>query len=65
VPILVAALVAALVGWFSHGRRDEGLEPDVEPYGGHRDHHPGRQQDASRPYPGAQGNEGADPGAGA
>lgn len=65
VPILVAALVAALVGWFSHGRRDEGLEPDVEPYGGHRDHHPGRQQDASRPYPGAQGSEGTDPGAGA
>ncbi|BCW53066.1 MULTISPECIES: AzlC family ABC transporter permease [unclassified Arthrobacter] len=65
VPILVAALVAALVGWFSHGRRDEGLEPDVEPYGGHRDHHPGRQQDASRPYTGAQGSEGTDPGAGA
>ena len=33
--VLVAALVAALIGWFSHGRSDEGLEPDVEPYGGH------------------------------
>ncbi len=32
VPILIAALVAAVVGWFSHGRSDEGLEPDVEPY---------------------------------
>ena len=40
VPILVAAIVAAVVGWFSHGRRDEGLEPDVEPYGDHG-HHPG------------------------
>ncbi len=39
VPILVAAVVAAAVGWFSHGRRDEGLEPDVDPYdGGHRHH---------------------------
>lgn len=32
VPILVAALVAAVIGWFSHGPSDEGLEPDVEPY---------------------------------
>jgi predicted branched-subunit amino acid permease len=36
VPILVAAVVAALLGWFSRGRSDEGLEPDVEPY---REHH--------------------------
>jgi hypothetical protein len=36
VPILVAAVVAALIGWYSHGRSDEGLEPDVEPY---REHH--------------------------
>ena len=31
VPIIVAAFVAALWGWFSHGPTDEGLEPDVEP----------------------------------
>ena len=35
VPILVAAVVAGLIGWFSHGRSDEGLEPDIEPYAGH------------------------------
>jgi hypothetical protein len=35
VPILVAAVVAALIGWYSHGRSDEGLEPDVEPYREH------------------------------
>lgn len=39
VPILVAAVVAALIGWFSHGRSDEGLEPDVDPYA---EHHHGR-----------------------
>lgn len=32
VPILVAALVAALWGWFGHGPAHEGLEPDVEPH---------------------------------
>ncbi len=31
VPILVAASVAAIWGWFSHGPRDQGLEPDVDP----------------------------------
>lgn len=31
VPILLAALVAALWGWFSRGPADEGLEPDVDP----------------------------------
>jgi len=31
VPILVAALVAGLWGFFSSGPADEGLEPDVEP----------------------------------
>jgi len=31
VPILVAAFVAALWGWFSRGPADEGLEPDVDP----------------------------------
>lgn len=45
VPILVAAVVAAAVGWFSHGRRDEGLEPDVDPYdGGHHHHSEGKVQ---------------------
>ncbi|GAA3403618.1 branched-chain amino acid ABC transporter permease [Pseudarthrobacter polychromogenes] len=38
VPILVAAVVAAVIGWFSHGRRDEGLEPDVDPFR-ERHHH--------------------------
>ncbi len=39
VPILVAALVAAVLGWVSHARAEagrplamEGLEPDVDPY---------------------------------
>lgn len=31
VPILIAALVAAIWGWFSHAPKDEGLEPDVDP----------------------------------
>lgn len=31
VPILVAAFVAAVWGWFSHGPAKEGLEPDVDP----------------------------------
>lgn len=31
IPILLAALVAAAWGWFSHGPADEGLEPDVDP----------------------------------
>ncbi len=31
VPILVAAVVAALWGWFGRGPADEGLEPDVDP----------------------------------
>ena len=33
VPIVVAALVAALWGWFSRGPAGEGLEPDVDPPG--------------------------------
>ncbi|MFP5311123.1 MAG: AzlC family ABC transporter permease [Actinomycetes bacterium] len=80
VPILVAALVAALVGWFSHGRRDEGLEPDIEPYGGqHQDGRhltrslplqrhglrPGGQQGESAPGRGARRPEGTDRGVGA
>ncbi|SDI62608.1 4-azaleucine resistance probable transporter AzlC [Arthrobacter subterraneus] len=32
VPILVAAAVAALLGWLNVGPSGEGLEPDVEPY---------------------------------
>ena len=32
VPILVAAVVAGVWGWFSHAPENEGLEPDVEPY---------------------------------
>ncbi|TDE92718.1 branched-chain amino acid ABC transporter permease [Occultella glacieicola] len=32
IPILVAGLVAAVWGWISHGRADEGLEPDLDPY---------------------------------
>jgi hypothetical protein len=31
VPILLAAAVAALWGWFGRGPADEGLEPDVTP----------------------------------
>ena len=32
VPILVAAAVAAAVGWFAHRPVPEGLAPDIEPY---------------------------------
>ena len=32
-PILLAALVAAVWGWFSRGPSDEGLEPDIDPAG--------------------------------
>jgi hypothetical protein len=39
VPILVAAVVAAGIGWFSHARSDEGLEPDIDPYAEHHEHH--------------------------
>lgn len=52
VPILVAAVVAALAGWLSHGRRDEGLEPDIEPYA-----HP-----AGRHARGNAGDAGSQPG---
>jgi predicted branched-subunit amino acid permease len=31
IPILVAALVAAVWGWFSHSPAKQGLEPDVDP----------------------------------
>ena len=33
IPILLAALVAALWGWFSAGPADEGMEPVVDPAG--------------------------------
>ncbi|OYO05148.1 branched-chain amino acid ABC transporter permease [Enemella evansiae] len=36
VPILVAAAVAGLVGWFGSGPADEGLEPDFEVGGASR-----------------------------
>lgn len=32
VPILVAAAVAAAIGWFTHKPVPEGLAPDIEPY---------------------------------
>ncbi|HEV7167419.1 MAG TPA: AzlC family ABC transporter permease [Micrococcaceae bacterium] len=31
-PILVAAVVAGVIGWVRHGHEQEGMEPDVEPY---------------------------------
>ena len=51
VPILVAAVVAAVIGWFSHGRSDEGLEPDVDPF---RERHHGTHR-AGDTGPGATG----------
>ncbi|WP_458113020.1 AzlC family ABC transporter permease [Arthrobacter sp. R1-13] len=39
VPILIAAVVASAIGWFSHGRSDEGMEPDVDPYAERHHHH--------------------------
>lgn len=51
VPILVAAVVAALCGWYSHGRSDEGLEPDLDPYEEHhgrRDTHAPAHRDTAR-----------------
>ncbi|UVJ39925.1 AzlC family ABC transporter permease [Arthrobacter sp. CJ23] len=51
VPILVAALVAGVIGWFSHARKDEGLEPDIDPYAHpHRDKH----HDAGRDHRSAE-----------
>lgn len=41
VPIIIAAVVAAAIGWFSHGRSDEGLEPDLDPYQHDHDHERG------------------------
>ena len=34
IPILVAAVVAAAIGWFGYrsGPADEGMEPDIDPY---------------------------------
>ncbi|MBT2515379.1 AzlC family ABC transporter permease [Arthrobacter sp. ISL-30] len=48
VPILIAGVVAGTLGWLSHGRSDEGMEPDVDPYGhghGHGQAHGHRGQD--------------------
>ncbi len=32
VPILLAALVAGLIGWFRRGHERDGMEPDIEPH---------------------------------
>jgi predicted branched-subunit amino acid permease len=32
VPILLAAVVAGLIGWFRRGHEEEGMEPDVQPH---------------------------------
>ena len=32
VPILVAAAVAAAIGWFTHTSVPAGMAPDIEPY---------------------------------
>ncbi|MHA7140001.1 MULTISPECIES: AzlC family ABC transporter permease [unclassified Arthrobacter] len=37
-PILIAAAVAGAIGWFGHGRPDEGMEPDIDPYAEEREH---------------------------
>jgi predicted branched-subunit amino acid permease len=58
VPILVAALVAGLWGWFGHGPAREGLEPDVDPYGGHDGGARRGGQGPDRPAPGPQGRGG-------
>ena len=47
----MAAVVAAVIGWFSHGRSDEGLEPDVDPF---RERHHGTHR-AGDTGPGATG----------
>ncbi|MCB5272782.1 hypothetical protein BJG92_00285 [Arthrobacter sp. SO5] len=49
VPILVAAVVAAGIGWFSHGRSDEGLEPDVDPYAEQHSARPSGQHPGDTP----------------
>lgn len=38
IPILIAAAVAGVLGWVSHGPADEGLEPDVDPYASREGH---------------------------
>jgi hypothetical protein len=54
-------VVAALIGWYSHGRSDEGLEPDVEPYrerhhrGADHRHAEGQQADGRQRGKGVSG----------
>lgn len=50
VPILVAAVVAAAIGWFgsARGPEGEGLEPDIDPY---------RGADSPGPTPGPEGEK--------
>ncbi|MGO4245983.1 AzlC family ABC transporter permease [Paenarthrobacter sp. RAF54_2] len=50
VPILVAALVAGVIGWFSHARMDEGLEPDLDPYAEKRDQAHGHHRGGKREH---------------
>jgi hypothetical protein len=64
VPILVAAVVAAVLGWFSHGRSDEGLEPDVDPYREHPHHGADHQGGHRQPGGQHQASDGGTPGAG-
>ncbi|WP_129545453.1 AzlC family ABC transporter permease [Arthrobacter dokdonensis] len=60
VPILVAAVVAGLIGWFRHGATPahapghvgDGLEPDIEPY-----RHEGGTPRPARPGPESAGRD--------
>lgn len=47
VPIILAAVVAAIWGWFSRGPAEEGLEPDVDPHNYEKTH----SADASQERP--------------
>lgn len=60
VPILVAALVAGVWGWFGRGPAREGLEPDVDPYGEHDGGARPGGRDRRVPGPQGQGPAGQD-----
>jgi predicted branched-subunit amino acid permease len=59
VPILIAAVVAAVIGWLSHGRQDEGLEPDIDPY---TERHPGHHPPGGHSEGGGHSGGGINPG---
>jgi predicted branched-subunit amino acid permease len=60
VPILVAAAVAGLIGWFTHRPVPQGLEPDVEPYAEPYAAHDAEHMQLPAPGAGAQPEDGTE-----